>query len=121
MICMDNVIRWACTSLSIHAQKRLTDRFYAVQPDHDVTLVGIRVDQFGIGIVTQGVQRSRSGRGYVQAEAGDVIMVNPGEIHDGTPLGSGARAFVRQFGVTPGRYVAALAAGGASRTNHSLD
>lgn len=43
-------------------------------------------DQFGIGIVIQGTQRSWSHLGNVQASAGDIIMVNPGEIHDGQPL-----------------------------------
>jgi len=49
-------------------------------------------DQFGIGIMTSGAQRSWSVIGEVEAEAGDVIMVNPGEMHDGAPLG-GARGW----------------------------
>ncbi len=49
-------------------------------------------DTFGIGLMISGAQRSWSVVGPVQAEAGDVIMVNPGEIHDGTPVG-GARAW----------------------------
>ncbi|AGB71854.1 MULTISPECIES: AraC family transcriptional regulator [Rhizobium] len=44
-------------------------------------------DQFGIGIIEAGAQRSLSGRGMVQAEAGDVISVNPNEVHDGMPIG----------------------------------
>ena len=44
-------------------------------------------DQFGIGVMTAGAQRSWSGIGQVESGAGDVIMLNPGEIHDGTPLG----------------------------------
>jgi len=40
-------------------------------------------DQFGIGVMTFGAQRSWSGLGQVDASAGDVIMVNPGEMHDG--------------------------------------
>ncbi len=43
-------------------------------------------DQFGIGVIQRGVQRSWSGIGQVEAVAGDVIMVNPGEIHDGIPI-----------------------------------
>jgi AraC-like DNA-binding protein len=43
-------------------------------------------DQFGIGIMTSGAQRSWSVIGQVESEAGDVIMVNPGEMHDGTPV-----------------------------------
>ena len=34
-----------------------------------------------------GAQRSWSGIGWVEAEIGDVITVNPGEMHDGTPIG----------------------------------
>ncbi|WP_374833432.1 AraC family transcriptional regulator [Paenochrobactrum pullorum] len=48
-------------------------------------------DQFGIGIILTGAQKSLSGRGMVEAEAGDVITVNPGEIHDGSPIGDNGR------------------------------
>lgn len=34
-----------------------------------------------------GAQRSWSGRGTVEAGAGDLITVNPGEVHDGAPIG----------------------------------
>lgn len=43
-------------------------------------------DRFGIGIFTQGAQRSWSHLGKVEAAAGNIIMVNPGEMHDGIPL-----------------------------------
>ena len=43
-------------------------------------------DQFGVGVIASGGQRSWSGIGTVRALAGDVIMVNPGEMHDGAPL-----------------------------------
>ena len=48
-------------------------------------------DQFGIGIMTSGAQRSWSVIGQVESEAGDVIMVNPGEMHDGMPVDGFAR------------------------------
>ncbi|WP_018633754.1 AraC family transcriptional regulator [Neomegalonema perideroedes] len=48
-------------------------------------------DQFGIGVILRGAQRSLSGRGVVEAEAGDVITVNPGEVHDGAPLDARGR------------------------------
>ena len=35
-------------------------------------------DQFGIGVIAFGAQRSWSGVGLVSAFAGDVIMANPG-------------------------------------------
>ncbi|WP_093003200.1 AraC family transcriptional regulator [Rhizobium sp. NFR07] len=50
-------------------------------------------DQFGIGVILRGAQQSTSGRGMVEAEAGDVITVNPGEVHDGLPLGQKGRAW----------------------------
>ena len=48
-------------------------------------------DQFGAGVIASGGQRSWSSAGTVRASAGDVIMVNPGEIHDGAPLDGAAR------------------------------
>lgn len=50
-------------------------------------------DHFGVGVIASGAQRSWSGAGTVRASAGDVIMVNPGEIHDGAPLCGAARAW----------------------------
>jgi len=50
-------------------------------------------DQFGIGVIRAGAQVSHSGRGRVQAGPGYVITVNPGEAHDGAPVGDGTRAW----------------------------
>src|SRR3546814_19206 len=44
-------------------------------------------DTFGIGLITEGAQRSWSGRGAVEAACGQLITVNPGEVHDGKPVG----------------------------------
>jgi len=65
-------------------------------------------DQFGIGLITRGAQQSRSGRGMVQAGAGDLITVNPGEVHDGSPIGDGGRRWVILY-VEPGRVADAVA------------
>lgn len=46
---------------------------------------------FGVGLLEDGAQRSASGRGSVEAFAGDVITTNPGELHDGQPLGGASR------------------------------
>lgn len=46
---------------------------------------------FGIGLLQRGAQCSASGRGRVEAFAGDLIASNPGELHDGQPLGASAR------------------------------
>lgn len=40
-------------------------------------------DEFGFGYVVAGGQESWSGRGQVEARAGDTITVNPAELHDG--------------------------------------
>jgi AraC-like DNA-binding protein len=48
-------------------------------------------DTFGVGYVEHGAHRSASGRGSVDAYAGDVITTNPGEVHDGRPLGAPTR------------------------------
>jgi AraC-like DNA-binding protein len=48
-------------------------------------------DHYGIGIVLSGAQRSWSGVGQVESLPGDVITVNPGEMHDGTAIGGRVR------------------------------
>lgn len=50
-------------------------------------------DQFGVGVIVAGAQRSLSGRGPVEAGAGDLITVNPGEVHDGAPIGDAGRTW----------------------------
>lgn len=48
---------------------------------------------FGVGLLERGAQRSASGRGQVDAYAGDVITTNPGEVHDGAPFGGATRSW----------------------------
>jgi len=50
-------------------------------------------EQYGIGVIHQGAQKSYSGRGMVEAGRGDVITVNPGEVHDGMPIGDACRSW----------------------------
>lgn len=50
-------------------------------------------DRHGVGLMLAGGQTSASGRGQVEALAGDVITVNPGEVHDGAPVGGAPRAW----------------------------
>lgn len=40
-------------------------------------------DVYGVGLIDAGAQRSASGRGPVEARAGQLISVSPGEVHDG--------------------------------------
>jgi AraC-like DNA-binding protein len=48
-------------------------------------------DEFGVGVIDAGAQRSWSGRGLVDALPGDVITVNAGEVHDGVPVNACVR------------------------------
>jgi AraC-like DNA-binding protein len=50
-------------------------------------------DLYGVGVVDAGGHTSWSGRGQVQAGPGTVITVNPGEVHDGSPVGGRPRAW----------------------------
>jgi AraC-like DNA-binding protein len=50
-------------------------------------------EQFGIGVIHRGAQKSFSGRGMVEAGPGDTITVNPGEVHDGVPIGETGRSW----------------------------
>jgi AraC-like DNA-binding protein len=64
--------------------------------------------EFGIGVLLSGAQRSWSCVGQVEAVAGDVIMVNPGEVHDGMPLGETARSW-RMLYIEPAVFRSAVA------------
>jgi AraC-like DNA-binding protein len=50
-------------------------------------------DQFGIGVIHAGGHRSWSDIGWVEARRGDIIMVNPGEMHDGSCLDQKPRSW----------------------------
>ena len=50
-------------------------------------------DEFGVGLIRQGAQKSLSGRGMVEAGAGDMITVNPNEVHDGMPIDDHGRSW----------------------------
>jgi AraC-like DNA-binding protein len=56
---------------------------------------------FGFGLIERGAHRSLSGRGVVDAQAGEVITTNPGEVHDGRPLGGPSRRW-RMVYLDPG-------------------
>ena len=50
-------------------------------------------DQYGIGVIDSGGHASLSGRGQVEAGAGSLIFVNPGEVHDGRAIGGRPRSW----------------------------
>lgn len=54
-------------------------------------------DQFGIGIISSGGHRSWSDIGWVEAVSGDIIMVNAGEMHDGSCLHKQPRSWEMLF------------------------
>lgn len=57
-------------------------------------------DSFGFGVMDEGAHRSLSGRGPVLATAGKLIATNPGEVHDGVPVGDQARRW-RMVHISP--------------------
>lgn len=61
-------------------------------------------DEFGIGLIERGAQKSASGRGLVEAGPGDIITVNPGEVHDGKPFDASGRRW-RMLYLAPERLV----------------
>ncbi|MEO6279219.1 AraC family transcriptional regulator [Roseateles sp.] len=65
-------------------------------------------DEFGIGLIERGAQKSASGCGVVEAGAGDLITVNPGEVHDGRPNDASGRRW-RMLYVDPARLLDAAA------------
>lgn len=77
------VTHFRCALPGVEAAALLTDHAF---PRHSH-------DSFGIGLIAEGAQRSWSGIGAVEASAGDVITVNPGEVHDGAPLGAAPRGW----------------------------
>lgn len=48
-------------------------------------------DSYGLGLLDRGAHRTWSPFGSVEAVAGDVITINPNEMHDGAPVSSGGR------------------------------
>lgn len=68
-------------------------RIHAVEAQSGQSFARHTHEQFGIGLITHGAQKSFSGCGMVEAGAGDLITVNPNEVHDGAPLGDAGRSW----------------------------
>lgn len=68
--------RSVCHSTGIAGLEAITIRSDRTFPRHTH-------DEFGFGPIVEGGQESWSGRGSVEARDGDIIAVNPGEVHDG--------------------------------------
>jgi AraC-like DNA-binding protein len=63
---------------------------------------------YSFGLMDHGAQTSASGRGTVQACAGQVMTSNPGEVHDGRPFGGASRSW-RMVHVEPSALLSAVA------------
>lgn len=79
----------------------------AMEADTDLAFARHTHEQFGVGLIERGAQKSASGRGTVEAGAGDLITVNPGEVHDGAPIGERGRKW-RMLYVDPALVSAVL-------------
>jgi AraC-like DNA-binding protein len=62
---------------------------------------------YGLGVMDDGAHRSASGHGAVDAFAGDILTTNPGEVHDGRPLGAPSRRWRTMY--MPPEIVASIA------------
>lgn len=74
---------------------------------------------FGFGVMEEGGHRSASGRGPVEALAGQVVTSNPGEVHDGAPLGQAPRRW-RMVHIEPPAMVSLLGQSGQELTRPVL-
>ncbi|QND64554.1 AraC family transcriptional regulator [Mesorhizobium loti] len=78
---------------TFRVRNAVVDGVDAVEADTALAFGRHMHDQFGVGLINRGAQVSLSGRGVVEAGTGDVITVNPGEAHDGAPIGDGGRSW----------------------------
>jgi AraC-like DNA-binding protein len=77
-------------------------------------------DSFGFGLMDEGGQVSASGRGQVQALAGQIITTNPGEVHDGVPLRQQARRW-RMIYIAPDTMAGLVGQAGVELSRPVLD
>lgn len=73
---------------TFHVQSFYSGAVTAVEARSGRSFARHEHDEFGVGLMTDGAQRSWSGRGPVEAVSGNLITVNPAELHDGSPIGS---------------------------------
>lgn len=77
-------------------------------------------DSFGFGVMDEGGHRSASGRGPVMMAPGNLITVNPGEVHDGVPLQHTARRW-RMVHLSPEAIAALLGSPAPEFTRPAFD
>jgi len=90
------------------AVQRLAPEVLATRLDSAQAFPRHAHDTYGIGRIQRGAQRSWSAAGWVEAGPGDLLMVNPGEVHDGVPLGTAGRRWHMLY-LTPALVEAAAA------------
>ncbi|MEJ6023961.1 helix-turn-helix transcriptional regulator [Ramlibacter sp. PS4R-6] len=56
---------------------------------------------YGFGLIARGAHRSASPQGAVDAFEGDIVCMNPGDVHDGRPLGGPSRRWFTVY-IEPG-------------------
>ncbi|WP_315709641.1 helix-turn-helix domain-containing protein [Brenneria uluponensis] len=83
-----------------HPYRTLMPGLEAMYLASDISFPRHAHEQFGIGVIARGGHRSWSGKGLIEAGPGNAIMVNPGEIHDGSPIGKQLRTW-RMLYFTP--------------------
>jgi AraC-like DNA-binding protein len=66
-------------------------RVYATEVDSDRHYARHWHTTYGFGLIARGAHRSASPVGAVDAYAGDIVCMNPGDVHDGKPLGGPSR------------------------------
>jgi AraC-like DNA-binding protein len=81
------------TAASFRIHRSLLPGIEAVEATSALAFARHTHDKFGLGVICRGAQRSRSGRGLVEASSGDTITCNPGEVHDGAPIGDAGRSW----------------------------
>lgn len=79
--------------LPVYGPASFQQTISAVAADTTFTFGRHYHDQFGLGLIRRGAQTSASGRGPVEAVSGNLITVNPGEVHDGSPCTDSGRAW----------------------------
>src|SRR5919108_4693897 len=84
----------SCGRRRLHVARVLPspmEAVYSTHIDSDLHFGRHWHDSYGFGFLEHGAQAWWSGRGHVRGYPGDVITTNPGEVHDGQPIGEPTR------------------------------
>lgn len=70
---------------------------------------------YGFGLIARGAHRSASPMGAVDAFEGDIVCMNPGDVHDGRPLGGPSRRWFTVY-IEPGVFASIAGRSGVAFT-----